>query len=102
MKAKKWTVLLTGRPVRSGEVGVILTRWEIGFIRQLILDHGPERGPKARATADLFGKTTVATLFFQKKDTMHSRRQKARHRLATEIESLEKMLDGSGEQDGPS
>ncbi|MBM3221188.1 MAG: hypothetical protein FJZ38_21350 [Candidatus Rokubacteria bacterium] len=97
-KQKGLPVLLTGTRVGSGEVGVVLTRWEMQFIRQLILDHVPVRGPKSQAVNELFGKTTAVDLFFQDKDARRRRRQKASLRRSSELESLEKML-GTGEQE---
>jgi hypothetical protein len=89
---KKWRVLLTGGHVRSGQVTVLLTRWEVGFIRQLMLDRDPKR--QSQASDDLWGKTTVATIYLQEKDKRRRRRQRVR----TDVAALERMLDATGEK----
>lgn len=82
-KKNEWTVLITGGPVKRGEVAVILSSWEIALLRKLILDHDGQ----GQKVADLWGKTTMAELYF-KEETRRGRRTKTK---AKQTDILERM-----------
>ena len=86
------------------EIEITLTRWELAFIGRLILDHAPQRGqrhPKHQALDDLFGKTTLARLFFADQDRARRRRQKTRSHRTSEIKVLRKMMGEGNGSTGP-
>jgi len=96
---KKRRSKLLPRPPKQEYLLVGLPREEVKLIRTLLLEHGPDpasRRTKAQDIADsLFGKTTLATLVFEKKDKDRRRRAKK----ATETVMLENMLKASGDQE---